>query len=414
MGGAGEQTAGQQDLPRNAVADHPQHLVSDIGLQAIQRQDHPPLGRQPLPQARAVAQRRRQQFVIAVEQVGHAPLGNRHALLTQSLVDLRHAAMLAMTQPPHQGNHVQAEFVFRQSYRAFRFRPVGTVVARAIVPLAAPDLQPQPHRARQRHQGAGVVVAQAHRVAASRAGLLHRPHHLFPIRPLANLYPGHRHLQAGNAERPGRSPARFASLEKNFLHAAEQNRPDVAKAREAWREAQPKLNPGRLVFIDETWVKTNMVRTRGRCARGERLIDTSPHGHWKTSTFIAGLRADGLVAPFVCDGAINGELFPAYVEQILVPILRSGDHVVMDNLACHKKPAVRRAIEAVGAVVLFLPPYSPDLNPIEQLFAKLKHLIRKAEPRTIDATWRKVGDLLDAFSPAECANYLKNSGYASV
>src|SRR3954452_18989880 len=163
---------------------------------------------------------------------------------------------------------------------------------RVVIPLAAPDLQPQPHRTRKRHQGAAVVVAQAHRVTAGRAGLLHRPQHLFPIRPLAGRYPGHWHLQKRNAYRPGQAPAHFAGLEKKTLHAAEQNRPDVAKAREAWREARPKLNPGRLVFIDETWVKTNMVRTRGRCARGERLIDTSPHGHWKTSTFIAGLRED--------------------------------------------------------------------------------------------------------------------------
>ena len=142
-----------------------------------------------------------------------------------------------------------------------------------------------------------------------------------------------------------------------------------------------------------------------------RLVDTSPHGHWKTSTFIAGLREEGVVAPFVCDGAINGELFLAYVEQILVPTLRPGDHVIMDNLACHKKPAVRRAIEAAGAGVLFLPPYSPDLNPIEQLFAKLKALLRKKALRTMQALWDELGSIHDCVTPEECRNFIRHSGY---
>ena len=156
------------------------------------------------------------------------------------------------------------------------------------------------------------------------------------------------------------------------MHAAEQNRPDVAKARAEWRDTQPSLNPGKLVFLDETWTKTNMVRMYGRSPRGTRLIDTSPHGHWKTSTFLAGLREDGLIAPAVFDGPINGDRFLAYVEQVLVPTLTPGDIVMMDNLSSHKKPAVLRAIEAVGASVRFLPAYSPDLNPIEQVFAKIK------------------------------------------
>ena len=208
---------------------------------------------------------------------------------------------------------------------------------------------------------------------------------------------------------PGSSQA---DAKKKTLHAAEQNRPDVAKARAEWRENQPGLNPGKLIFIDETATKTNLVRLYGRSARGTRLVDTSPHGHWKTSTFIAGLREDGLVAPAVFDGAINGELFLAYVEQVLVPTLRPDDIVLMDNLAAHKRPAVRQAIEAAGAAVRFLPAYSPDLNPIEQVFAKLKHLLRKAAARAIETLTAAVGELLGAFTAEECANCFANSGYA--
>jgi len=171
------------------------------------------------------------------------------------------------------------------------------------------------------------------------------------------------------------------------------------------------LTPGRLVFIDETWTKTNMVRLYGRAPTGHRLVGAVPHGHWQTSTFIAGLRHDGLVAPCVFKGAINGTLFLAYVEQVLVPTLKAGDIVIMDNLASHMVAGVRRAIEAVGAILMFLPPYSPDLNPIEQAFAKLKTLLRKAAERTVDGLWNAIGALLDLFPPAECANYLANSGY---
>jgi transposase len=168
------------------------------------------------------------------------------------------------------------------------------------------------------------------------------------------------------------------------------------------------------VFIDETWVKTNMTPRYGRCARGQRLIAKAPHGHWRTLTFLAALRADRIEAPCVLDGPINGRGFLAYVEQILVPSLVPGDIVVMDNLGSHKGQAVRRAIRAAGAKLFFLPPYSPDLNPIEQVFAKLKALLRKAAERSLDATWRRIGQLLNAFTPAECANYLKNAGYAST
>ena len=168
------------------------------------------------------------------------------------------------------------------------------------------------------------------------------------------------------------------------------------------------------MFIDETWAKTNLTRTHGRCARGRRLLAKVPHGHWRTLTFLAALRCDRIDAPCVVDGPINGRSFLAYVEQVLAPTLSEGDIVIMDNLGSHKGQEVRRAIRAVGAKLFFLPPYSPDLNPIEQAFAKLKTLLRKADERTVQATWRRIGSLLDAFSPAECANYLTNAGYASM
>ena len=192
----------------------------------------------------------------------------------------------------------------------------------------------------------------------------------------------------------------------------------MARKRERWKRYQARLDPRRLVFIDETWAKTNMTRTHGRCAKGQRLVDKVPHGHWKTLTFLAALRCDAITAPFVLDGPINGDWFLAYVEQVLVPTLKPGDVVVMDNLGSHKGKAVRRAIRQAGAHLLFLPPYSPDLNPIEQVFAKLKTLLRKAAERTVEATWRRIGKLLDHFSADECANYLVNylvnSGYAAT
>ena len=156
-----------------------------------------------------------------------------------------------------------------------------------------------------------------------------------------------------------------------------------------------------------------MTRTHGRCLRGQRLRAKVPHGKWRTLTFIAALRCDRIDAPCVIDGPINGQSFRAWVEQFLVPTLSPGDIVIMDNLGSHKSQAVRRAIRAAGAKLLFLPPYSPDLNPIEQVFAKLKTLLRKANARSVETVWRRIGSLLDAFSPAECANYITNTGYAS-
>ena len=176
----------------------------------------------------------------------------------------------------------------------------------------------------------------------------------------------------------------------------------------------PGLDPARLVFIDETWASTNMTRTRGRAPGGVRLVMAVPHGHWKTTTFVAGLRADGVIAPVVVDGAINGELFAAYVRQQLVPALRPGDVVVMDNLPCHKRAGVREAIERAGCRLLYLPPCSPDLNPIELAFSKLKSLLRRAGERTVEGLWRLLGRLVDEFPPEECINYLSHSGYRAT
>ena len=168
-------------------------------------------------------------------------------------------------------------------------------------------------------------------------------------------------------------------------------------ARAAWRDRQPTLDVARLVFVDETGTATNMAPRRGRCRRGERLIGRVPHGHWKTTTFVAGLRCDAITAPFVVDRPMNGDIFKAYIEQCLAPTLTPGDIVIMDNLAAHKVAGVREAIERTGATLRYLPPYSPDLNPIEQLFAKLKTLLRKAAARSIPTLWDKIGELLDAF-----------------
>jgi len=171
------------------------------------------------------------------------------------------------------------------------------------------------------------------------------------------------------------------------------------------------LNPERLVFIDETGAATNMARRYGRCPHGQRLVSSVPWGHWKTTTFVAALRAGEVTAPCVFDGPIDGESFRAYVEQFVVPTLRQDDIVVMDNLSSHKVAGVREAIEAAGAELRYLPAYSPDLNPIEQLFAKLKALLRKAAARTVDALIAAIADVLTKVSPNECANYLANQGY---
>jgi len=202
-----------------------------------------------------------------------------------------------------------------------------------------------------------------------------------------------------------------ADAQKKSERAAEQERPDVAAARSDWLANQPALNPERLVFIDETGAATDMARRYGRCPRGERLVSPLPWGHWKTMTFVAGLRLGEIAAPCVLDGPMDGDSFCAYVEQFVVPILRPGDIVVMDNLASHKVAGIRAAIEAAGAELRYLPPYSPDFNPIEQFFAKLKALLRKAAARTVDALIDAIADILATISPQECANYLANQGY---
>ncbi len=191
-------------------------------------------------------------------------------------------------------------------------------------------------------------------------------------------------------------------------------RPKTARFRERWKAYQNKIDPGRLVFVDETWIKTNMTRVRGWSKRGIPLHAKVPHGNWQTLTFMAGLRLDRIDAPWVLDGPINRESFDAWVETQLIPLLKPGDIVVLDNLSSHKSTRARKAIKAAGAHLFFLPPYSPDLNPIEQVFAKLKTLIRKAEARTADDLCEAAGRVLQMFSATECANYLRNAGYASI
>ena len=201
---------------------------------------------------------------------------------------------------------------------------------------------------------------------------------------------------------------------KKTLLALEQARADVARRRQRWLSWQVRLDPSRLVFIDETWIKTNMAPLRGWGAKGKRLRGFAPQGRWRTLTFLGALRCDQLTAPCVFDGPINGECFRTYVEQQLVPVLKPGDIVIVDNLGSHKSAALRQIIRAAGARFWFLPPYSPDLNPIEQAFAKIKHWMRCAQKRTVEDTWRHIGHLVQDIQPRECANYFANAGYASV
>src|SRR5665647_2907647 len=191
----------------------------------------------------------------------------------------------------------------------------------------------------------------------------------------------------------------------------EQQRPEVAAARAELKAEQLSLRGKRLIFIDETSVTTKMVRHSGRAPRGERLVASVPHGHWKTLTFIAGLRINGLTAPYVIDGAMDGPTFMAYVEQVLAPTLAKGDVVFADNLRTHKIDGVRQAIDAVGATLRYLPAYSPDLNPIEMAFSKLKAALRKGAKRTVKELWRLIGKLVKSFTPDQCANYFRHAGY---
>lgn len=181
--------------------------------------------------------------------------------------------------------------------------------------------------------------------------------------------------------------------------------------REVWFDEQLDLDPDKLVFIDETGANTKMARLRGRAPRGERCRASVPHGHWKTTTFTGALRVSGMTAPMVLDGPMNGAAFLAYVEQVLVPTLTSGDVVIMDNLPAHKPPAIREAIEAAGAELRYLPPYSPDFNPIEMAFSKLKAELRKVAARTVDALWSAIADIVPHFTSDECRNYFNAAGY---
>jgi transposase len=187
--------------------------------------------------------------------------------------------------------------------------------------------------------------------------------------------------------------------------------PDVLKQREDWFEGQLDLDPAKLVFIDETWASTNMAPLRGWAPKGERLRVGVPHGHWKRTTFIAGLRSSGLSAPMVLDGSINGTSFLDYVKRVLVPTLSPGETVVADNLSSHKGDEVRKAIEAAGATMRFLPPYSPDFNPIEKAFSKLKALLRRAAERSVEALHKTIIRLARLFTPKECANFFAACGY---
>lgn len=186
----------------------------------------------------------------------------------------------------------------------------------------------------------------------------------------------------------------------------------MALARDAWKRKQALLDPDKLIFIDETGTNTAMTRLRGRCRRGARLIGRVPHGHWKTTTFVAGLRNNAITAPLVMDCPMTGEIFLAWLQQFLIPTLSQGDIVIMDNLPAHKVERARTIIEAAGAKLLYLPPYSPDFNPIEMVFAKLKALLRKAAERSIPALWERTGKLLENFTSTECANYFRHAGYA--
>lgn len=206
----------------------------------------------------------------------------------------------------------------------------------------------------------------------------------------------------------------MAIASKKTLLASEQDRPEIRAAREDWKEhRQPRmrLEPDRLIFIDETGTTTKMTRLRGRCLKGQRLRSKAPFGHWKTQPFVAGLRLNGLTAPFVVDQPMNRRIFEVYVETQFAPTLKPGDVVIMDNLAAHKSPKAEAAIRARGAWVLFLPPYSPDLNPIEMAFAKLKAHLRARAIRTIEALWQAIGDICELFTPDECQNYFQAAGY---
>ena len=212
--------------------------------------------------------------------------------------------------------------------------------------------------------------------------------------------------------------ARARSALKKTAHASEQERADVQAARVVWRKRQAWLlahpeRVGRIVFLDETSINTKMARLRGRCPRGQRMVAAIPHGHWKTMTFIAGLRGDGLTAPWVIEGAMDGDAFEQYIKTQLAPTLQKGDVVGLDNLPAHKRDGARRAVEKRGAWLLFLPPYAPDFNPIELAFSKFKAHMKRLKPRTIDDLWKAAGNVCGLFNHEQCRNFFVADGYAS-
>jgi putative transposase len=189
---------------------------------------------------------------------------------------------------------------------------------------------------------------------------------------------------------------------------------DVAIAREIWRAAQRGFDFASLVFVDETGTTTSMVRTHGWGEKGKPLLGKAPHGHWMTSTFVAGLRHDGILAPMLIDQPMTGDIFRQWLVEHLIPEMQPGSIVVADNLPAHKVAGIRQCLEDAGMGLLYLPPYSPDFNPIEQVFAKLKALLRRAAPRSFEAICDAIKVILESFRPAECANYLRHSGYVQT
>jgi transposase len=201
------------------------------------------------------------------------------------------------------------------------------------------------------------------------------------------------------------------SAQKKSIHAAEQERPDVKAQREAWREKTAGLDLHRLVFLDESGAKTNMTRLYGRSFGGQRLVDAAPHGHWCTTTMLSAMRLDGTTAAMVIEEPTDADVFEAYVGQVLIQSLQPGDIVIMDNLPPHKKPSVIAAIEAAGAVVWFLPPYSPDFNPIEKMWSKIKAYLRKVKARTKETLFDAIAAALLTVTPSDALNWFKSCGY---
>ena len=201
------------------------------------------------------------------------------------------------------------------------------------------------------------------------------------------------------------------AAKKKTLRAAEQDRPDVKQRRDECQSRRGEIDPCRFRFIDESGAKTNMVRTHGRCPKGERLLASAPAGHWKTTTMLAAIGLDGVEAPWTLDGAMDADAFLVYVEHVLVPTLGGGEIVVLDNLSSHKHPGVAALIESAGAEVWYLPPYSPDMNPIEMVFSKIKQSLRTLKRRTKEALWQSMQPVLDAVTPSDATNCCRHAGY---